>query len=97
MADVPEEFEGIEVMVLQELSRQLNLTLQYRDLKIWGNVLPNGSWQGGIGQALQDGRADLAMANLWQTLSFLTVLDFGPALTKVNKHYIYYVYLYRVF
>ncbi|GLG96676.1 Uncharacterized protein GBIM_03593, partial [Gryllus bimaculatus] len=47
---------------------------------LWGSVLPNGSFSGGVMGALAEGRVEVAFANLWITPERLARLAMGPPL-----------------
>ncbi|KAG8244777.1 hypothetical protein J6590_015317 [Homalodisca vitripennis] len=79
-----DEYDGVEVQMFKEMSRQMNFTLLYLFYGFWGMMLDDGTWFGGIGQAMQEGDADLAIGNLWVMSRFYDVMDLGPTLNK-NK------------
>lgn len=79
------DFDGIEVHLVKEMAKQLNFTYQFLVYRNWGTALPNGSWKGEVMGSMQEGQADIAMANIWQLASLEPVMDFGPSLTKIRE------------
>lgn len=55
-----------------------NKTGRARGKGEWGAVI-NDSWNGGNGLALAEGTAVVRVCNMWNTLNWYTVLDFGPS------------------
>lgn len=81
--------------LLRGVSQYLNISWELAELqepKDWGTSLENGSWVGGIGQALGDGVADVAFCNIWQRVQSLDVMDFSPVLNKVSQIETLYFY-----
>lgn len=79
---------GIEWNLLREMSNLLNFKVKLIELKgkgEWGAVI-NGSWNGGIGLALAEGAADIGVCNIWNSLRFYSIMDFGPPNNVVSLH-----------
>lgn len=68
---------------MNEVSRQLNVSLRYLMFNSWGSLNPNGTWTGQMIGAMQKGRADEAITNIWHMPSVYTAMDFGPSTAKV--------------
>ncbi|PSN50894.1 Ionotropic receptor 576 [Blattella germanica] len=58
--------EGIEVRLLEEFARRINLTIKYREPSpdFWGLLLENGSWNGATGEVIR-GLSDMAIIGFW--------------------------------
>lgn len=68
---------------MSEISRQLNVSVRYLMFDSWGSLKPNGTWVGQMIGAMQEGRADVAITNIWHMPSVYTAMDFGPSTAKV--------------
>ncbi|KAG8312870.1 hypothetical protein J6590_013207 [Homalodisca vitripennis] len=73
--------DGIEMRTMLELAQRLNFTLRLVRLQgggKWGERLSDGSWKGGISEALLSGEADIGFCNFWNVLHNYQIADFGP-------------------
>ncbi|XP_054264671.1 glutamate receptor-like [Macrosteles quadrilineatus] len=86
--DKPETFDGIEILLFRQLCQQLNFTVSYSVFYNWGEVGSDGVWQSGVGQAMQQGKTRIAVANIWEFSSLHKIMDFGPTITKASLGFI---------
>jgi ABC-type amino acid transport substrate-binding protein len=70
-------FRGLEFDVLNALASRFNFTYKFYRVadEMWGSVLPNGSWNGMVGDVVR-GEADLAMSGISITASRQEAVDF---------------------
>ncbi|KAK4875403.1 hypothetical protein RN001_011825 [Aquatica leii] len=72
-------FAGIEIEILQTLSKALNFVpnlyeSENADIELWGTKLPDGEYTGLIGEMVNN-NADIALGDLHYTLYFLKIID----------------------
>lgn len=75
-------FDGIEVLLVKELARQLNFTPKFLSYKQWGYLSDDGTWTQGLGEIMQKRKAEIAIANIWQIPSLYASVDFSPTLNR---------------
>lgn len=81
------EYNGMEMNLWKELSMYLNCSWKIVEMEKgweWGVPLENGTFVGGIVQALREGAADVSFCNIWQQDDLLNTMDFGPLMNKAT-------------
>lgn len=76
----------MEMNLWRQVASHLNLTWTLAELEEpvpWGEAMDNGTVRGGVLGALHTARADVAFANIWQRMDYLSFVDFGPDNNKV--------------
>lgn len=76
------DVDGIEVLMVKELARQLNFTPKFLSYKQWGYLSDDGTWKQGLGEIMQKRKAEIAIANIWQIPSLYAIVDFSPTLNR---------------
>ncbi|PSN36245.1 Ionotropic receptor 201 [Blattella germanica] len=84
--------EGIEVKLLEVLTRFTNMTIAFKeppaDGWLWGFQLPNGSWTGVSGEIIRS-ESDIAMDNYWYRCHLINEIEcLTPHLSDEVRWYV---------